>query len=49
MQTPEARKQLDALASQPLPPMTPQEFAAHQQRVRDRFGAVVKSAGIRVN
>ena len=49
MQTAEAKKQLDALASEALPPMTPQEFAAHQQRARDRFGAVVRAANIQVN
>jgi hypothetical protein len=29
--------------------MTPEDFAAHQQRARDRFGAVVKQAGIKAN
>jgi tripartite-type tricarboxylate transporter receptor subunit TctC len=49
MHTPEAKKQLDAVASQPLPPMSPQEFAAHQQRARDKFGQVVRAANIKVN
>jgi len=29
--------------------MTPEQFAAYQQRARDRFGAVVRSAGITAN
>ena len=49
MHLPEAKAQLDAMASEALPPMTPEQFAAHQQRARDRFGAVVRSAGIKAN
>jgi len=49
MPLPEAKAQLDAMASEALPPMTPEQFAAHQQRARDRFGAVVRSAGIKAN
>ena len=49
MQTPDAKKHLDAMAAEALPPMTPKEFAAHQQRARDRFGAVVRAANIRHN
>ena len=49
MHTPEAKKYLDAMAAEALPAMTPKEFAAHQQRARDRFGAVVKSANIKVD
>jgi hypothetical protein len=29
--------------------MTPEEFTAHQQRARDSFGVIVRSAGIKVN
>ena len=29
--------------------MTPEQFAAHQQRARDRFGAVVRQANIKAN
>ena len=29
--------------------MTPEAFAAHQQRVRDNYGAIVRSAGIKAN
>jgi tripartite-type tricarboxylate transporter receptor subunit TctC len=49
MRSPEAKAQLDAMASEATPPMTPEQFAAHQQRARDRFGAVVREAGIRSN
>jgi len=49
MQSPEAKAQLDAMAAEALPPMSPEEFAAHQQHARDRFGAVVREAKIRAN
>jgi tripartite-type tricarboxylate transporter receptor subunit TctC len=49
MRSPEAKVQLDAMASEATPPMTPEQFAAHQQSARDRFGAVVREAGIRSN
>jgi tripartite-type tricarboxylate transporter receptor subunit TctC len=49
MQSPEAKKHLDAMAAEALPPMTPEQFAAHQQRSRDRFGTVIRAANIRLN
>ncbi len=49
MQSPDAKAQLDAMAAEVVPAMTPQEFAAHQQRARDRFGEVVRRAGIKAN
>jgi tripartite-type tricarboxylate transporter receptor subunit TctC len=49
MQSPEAKKHLDAMAAEALPPMTPEQFAAHQQRSRERFGAVIRAAHIRLN
>ena len=49
MQSPDAKAQLDAMAAEVVPAMTPEEFAAHQQRARERFGAVVRSAGIKAN
>ena len=49
MQSPDAKAQLDAMAAEVLPSMTPEQFAQHQQRARDRFGAVVRSAGIKAN
>jgi hypothetical protein len=49
MQGPDAKAQLDAMAAEVVPAMTPEQFAAHQKRARDRFGAVVRSAGIKAN
>jgi tripartite-type tricarboxylate transporter receptor subunit TctC len=49
MQTAETRTLLAGMAAEPMPPMTPEAFAAHQQRARERFGAVVRDANIRVN
>ena len=49
MQTPETRAVLSSMAAEVVPPMTPEAFSAHQQRARDRFGAVVRDAGIKVN
>jgi tripartite-type tricarboxylate transporter receptor subunit TctC len=49
MQTPETRTLLATMAAEPVPPMTPEAFAAHQQRARERFGAVVRDANIKVN
>ena len=39
MHRPDTKKQLDAMAAEVVPAMTPEEFAAHQQRARDSFGA----------
>jgi tripartite-type tricarboxylate transporter receptor subunit TctC len=49
MQTPEARAVLAPMAAEAVNPMAPEEFAAHQQRARDRFGALVREANIRLN
>jgi tripartite-type tricarboxylate transporter receptor subunit TctC len=49
MQAPESKSYLDAMAAEVVPAMTPEAFAAHQQRARDRFGAVVREAGIKAN
>lgn len=49
MQSPEAKVQLDAMAAEVLTPMSPEQFAAHQQRARDRFGVVVRQANIKAN
>ena len=48
MQTPETRALLEAMAAEPMPPMTPEQFAAHQQKARDRFGAVIREANIKI-
>ena len=49
MQSPDAKAQLDAMAAEVVPAMTPEQFAAHQQRARDHFGEVVRRAGIKAN
>jgi tripartite-type tricarboxylate transporter receptor subunit TctC len=48
MQAPETRALLEAMAAEPMPPMTPEQFAAHQQKARDRFGAVIREANIKI-
>jgi tripartite-type tricarboxylate transporter receptor subunit TctC len=48
MHTPEARAVLSSMAAEPATPSTPDEFAASQQKARERFGALVKDANIRV-
>ena len=49
MQTVEARAALANMAAEPVAPLSPAAFAAHQQRARDRFGELVREANIRVN
>jgi tripartite-type tricarboxylate transporter receptor subunit TctC len=49
MQTAETRTLLAGMAAEPVPPMSAEAFTAHQQRARERFGAVVRDANIRVN
>jgi tripartite-type tricarboxylate transporter receptor subunit TctC len=48
MQTPEARATLSTMAAEPAIAATPEEFAASQQKARERFGALVKEANIRL-
>jgi len=47
MQTPEVRASLAGMAAEPIS-ATPEEFAAMLARDRDRFGVIVREAGIRV-
>jgi len=47
MQTPEVRASLAAMAAEPIA-ASPQEFAALLERDRERFGAIVREANIRV-
>ena len=49
MQAPETLARLTAMAAEVMPPMTPEQFAEHQQKARDRFGAVVRAANIKLN
>ena len=49
MQTVETRAMLASMQAEAVAPMSPEEFAAHQQRARERFGELVRDANIRVN
>ncbi len=49
MQTAETRAMLASMQAEAVAPMSPEEFAAHQQRARERFGELVRDANIRVN
>ena len=49
MHSPDTKKLLDSMAAEAMPAMTPEEFAAHQQRARDSFGAIVRRAGIKAD
>ena len=49
MQTAEARAALANMAAEPVAPMSPEAFATHQQRARDRYGAVIREAKISLN
>ena len=49
MQTAEARAALANMAAEPVAALSPEAFAAEQQRARDRYGAIVREANIRVN
>jgi tripartite-type tricarboxylate transporter receptor subunit TctC len=49
MQTAEARAALANMAAEPVAALSPETFAMEQQRARDRYGAIVREANIRVN
>ncbi|MEK7874729.1 MAG: tripartite tricarboxylate transporter substrate binding protein, partial [Pseudomonadota bacterium] len=49
MQTAETRAVLASMQAEAVAPMSPEEFAAHQHRARERFGALVREANIHVN
>jgi len=49
MQMPETRALLLTMADEPIPPMSPEAFAARNTRERERFGAIVREANIKVN
>lgn len=48
MHTPEARAALSQVAAEAVA-ATPEEFAALQKRARDRFGAIIREANIKLN
>jgi tripartite-type tricarboxylate transporter receptor subunit TctC len=49
MQTPAARQLLSAMAAEAMSPMTPEQFAVRNRREREKFGAIIKAAGIKLN
>jgi hypothetical protein len=49
MQTPETRALLAAMSAEAIPPMSPEAFAERNRRERDRFGAIIRAANIKVN
>jgi tripartite-type tricarboxylate transporter receptor subunit TctC len=49
MQTAEARTALANMAAENVAPLSPEAFAAERQRARDRYGAIVREANIRLN
>ena len=49
MQTAETRAVLAGMQAEAVAPMSPDEFSAHQHRARERFGALVRDANIRIN
>ena len=49
MQSAETRAVLASMQAEAVAPMSPEEFAAHQHRARERFGALVREANIHVN
>jgi tripartite-type tricarboxylate transporter receptor subunit TctC len=49
MQLPETRSILTSMAAEAVAPMSPEAFATHQQKARERFGAVVRDAKIKVD
>ena len=49
MQTPETRAVLASMAAEVVPPMTAEAFAARNRRERERFGAIIRAANIKLN
>ncbi len=48
MQKQETRKLLAKMAAEPVPPMSPEAFAERNRRERDRFGAIIRAANIKL-
>ena len=44
-----AKQLLSAMAAEAIPPMTPEQFAERNRREREKFGAIIKAAGIKLN
>ena len=49
MQTAETRTLLAAMAAEPIPPMSAGAFAERNRRERERFGAIIRAANIKLN
>lgn len=49
MQLPETKTLLAGMAAEPVPPMTLEQFAERTRRERERYGAIIKAANIRLN
>jgi tripartite-type tricarboxylate transporter receptor subunit TctC len=49
MQSPETRTLLAAMSAEAIPPMSPEAFAERNRRERERFGAIIRAANIKVN
>jgi tripartite-type tricarboxylate transporter receptor subunit TctC len=49
MQTADTKTMLASMQAEAVPPMSPEEFGTYQQRARDRYGALVRDANIRIN
>jgi tripartite-type tricarboxylate transporter receptor subunit TctC len=49
MQTAETRTLLAAMAAEPIAPMSAEAFAARNRRERERFGAIIRAANIKLN
>jgi tripartite-type tricarboxylate transporter receptor subunit TctC len=49
MQMAETRTLLASMAAEPIPPMSAEAFAARNRRERERFGAIIRAANIKLN
>jgi tripartite-type tricarboxylate transporter receptor subunit TctC len=49
MQLQETRTLLSKMAAEPISPMSPEAFAERNRRERERFGAIIRAANIKLN
>jgi tripartite-type tricarboxylate transporter receptor subunit TctC len=49
MQSSETRALLSTMAAEPIPPMSPEAFAERNRHERERFGAIIRAANIKLN
>jgi hypothetical protein len=45
----ETRSLLSYMDSEPIPPMSPKAFAERYRQERERFGAIIRAANIKLN